>query len=297
MDICLCDGTTQQLVSSLAPEIKQTYSEVIAKGNMVVVALGPSGAQLATGLARRLSEGAPNPLPVHQLDVSGKGERFGVMEWDPREKEHLLCDSIVNSGRTMLGARSHLLRLGAAGVRTAALLVRTGANIVPNFYSLEIDRQDAVFFGEGPFPVRGPRVAALRLAEHRDREAALDLAEPYINGQVCDYEYDCKRDPAWRTYVVETADGKLAGLVHMRHSPDGTLFLDTLAISTPYRSRGYAKEVLRFLSEYCRVHRVSRSFMFAVEDKVALYERFGYHRTGRKLDLPYAKFVELESTP
>lgn len=296
MDVCLCDGTVDRQLASLLPHMLRSYRAAIPKGELVVCALGPSGVLVANKIARDISEKAGVYIEPVSLDVSEKGERIERIAWEPQGKEILLCDSIVNTGGTLMRSRRYLVSRGAKTVRTAALVVRRGGMIVPNFYCLEVERQDKVFFGSDEYPIRGTRDATLRIATVGDRNVDLDVPEPYVNSDLADFEYDRAANSSAKTYVIETPEGEACGVFHFRHEPDNSVFLDTLAMSRPFRGRGYAGEVLRFIQEYCRFARVGRCSMYAIDEMVATYSRYGFAKTGKRLELSYGTFEEMEAT-
>ena len=292
MDICLCDHTVERLLDSLVPEVQSAYGHTTQPS---IIAIGPSGRRLAERLAKELERTTGGAVDYHLLEVEGRGDRVPALPYDPSGRSLLICDGIVNSGRTMFAVRSHLLAKGASEVLSAALVVRNGSRFIPNFYVVGIDAHDAIFFDSDRYPVRQTQVGTIRMADPvLDGDGVLEVPETYVSSSIADYLYTQARDPSWKTYVIETNGGKLAGMLHFRHDRDSTVFFDTLAVSVPFRGLHFAAALLGFLDEYCRFNRVSRCTMFAIEDKVGMYEAIGYRITGKTLALPYGKFCEME---
>jgi GNAT superfamily N-acetyltransferase len=287
MDVYLCDRTVSHLLDSIVPQVRSAYKEQLRSGGLDLVAVGPSGKFLVERLVQELSSGGAGDLRPHILDVGEKGGRVEGVPAGISGRDVLLCDCIVNSGASLSKVRRHLLGLGAKSVRTLSLVVRSDAGHIPNFYAITIDRHDDVFFGSDPFPVRGSVVGTIRRADSSDQGRALQIEEAYVNASVDDFLLECAKDESAKTYLIESPEGTVVGLLHFLHGTDGTAYLDTVVVEERQRGKGYGGALLEFFDSYCRFHRVSRCTLFAPQKKLSMYQAIGYVRTGKSVPNRY----------
>lgn len=299
MDICLCDHTVQKLASSLVPRLLECFpAGEGARALPTLVAIGSSGELVVAKLLASMPDDVRGGLKTLTVQVLESGGKISELPTEVAGQQFVVCDSIVNSGKTMGRTRRALLSRGASGVRTLALIVRNGSSIIPNFYSISIDRHDEVFFGGDLYPVRSYKNGCIRLATDRDAEAIIDHGVDFLRSKVGDYLQDVHRGEGWITYLIESTEGKVTGVLHFQqtlHKQKDSVFVDTVAVDKNQRDRGYGGALLSFLEDYCRFNGVHRARLLAVLDKVPMYEGMGWARTGNIKDVEGAKnLVEME---
>lgn len=86
---------------------------------------------------------------------------------------------------------------------------------------------------------------------------------------------------------------KVVGVLYFRVFPDGTAYLDTIAVEDTYQSQKYGGELLRFFENYCEQNKIHSVKMMAVEKRVEMYERRKYVKTGYDIVLYGTKFFEM----
>jgi ribosomal protein S18 acetylase RimI-like enzyme len=297
MDICLCNHTVQKLVSSLVPKVLECYPAGDSHALPTLVAIGSSGELVLKDLVEAIPNEIRSGLKTQTVQVSESDSRITNLPDRVAGQEFLVCDGIVNTGKTMAKTRAALLGQGASSVRTLALVVRNGASLIPNFYSISIDKHDEVFFGDELYPIRSYKNGCIRLASDRDAEVTINHGVDFLARRIGDYIHapDHKPSDGWRTYLIESLQGKIVGVLHFNHKPNGNVFVDTVAVKVDEQRRGYCAALLSFLEDYCRFNGVHRARLQSVENAVSIYEKYGFVRTGKAPSVrAEGVFVEME---
>jgi hypoxanthine phosphoribosyltransferase len=83
--------------------------------------LASLGVRFYTGINQRLQ----HPEIYQEIPVSVKGKHL------------LLFDDVADTGESLIFAKNHLLKLGAAEVRTASIFLKPRSEILPDYYASE----------------------------------------------------------------------------------------------------------------------------------------------------------------
>lgn len=295
MDIILCDHTLGKLTASVASRLIETCHLDQEGSSVTLLSVGSSGSAIVSELNKVLPEPVKKSVTTVQILVTDSGSTVTGLPDNVQGSNFVICDSIVNSGRTMEKVRSELIRRGAASARTLALVVRNGSSHIPNFYVMSISSHDRIFFGDELYPARFYRSGCIRLAQDRDSGASIDHGSPYLLKTVGEFLTAHERSDGWKTYLMENDRGAVVGLIHFQHKQSGAVFVDTLAVSRTEQRNGYGSALLSFLEDYCEFNEVTRARMYAAIDKVTVYEPFGYRKTGNsRKGTAEGDFVEME---
>lgn len=104
MPIFICDAVLDQMISSLCRSVKRAYSTSDGTARYpILIGAGNSGDVVATKISAAIGqiEGA-DVVTVYRIDVGQKGEELSGIE--PQKiagRSVLICDSIVNTGKTL----------------------------------------------------------------------------------------------------------------------------------------------------------------------------------------------------
>lgn len=86
-----------------------------------------------------------------------------------------------------------------------------------------------------------------------------------------------------QTWVLEE-EGALAGILVLEDADDDALLLDNVAVSPSAQGKGFGRALVAFAEEEAgrRGHREVRLYTnVLMTENIALYERLGFHETGR----------------
>lgn len=103
------------------------------------------------------------------------------------------------------------------------------------------------------------------------RETAETLSERFARGGA--------------VFVARLDDGTIAGAVCADPKPDGSVYLDRLAVAPNATGRGIARALVAAVEGFARSRghsRVTIGVRLALTDNIALFGRLGYVETGRK---------------
>ena len=89
-------------------------------------------------------------------------------------------------------------------------------------------------------------------------------------------------EQAWTTYVFITADGVDVGAVRVIDKKDGSRKrISPIFIMPEYRGRGYAQKAMLAIEEMYGSDNWCLDTILQEKGNLHLYEKMGYHRTGR----------------
>lgn len=297
MHIHLCGEILDRLIASLTAQIEKTYSAEQDGRLPDLVSVGGSGKDVVARLVKVLGRKQRPSPKAYTVELGEKGKTIqDLLLEDSANRSFLLCDSIVNTGKTLRSIRDHLLAQGATDVRTLTVVLRNGSHFVPNFSAMVIARNDEVFFGRHQYPVTFYSQGAVRRLDKGDRAKELHCGVDWISSRLDDYLYLCSFDPNYRVFVLEAGgSSRVTGLISFQER-ERELAVDVIAVGQDEQAKGYGSSLLRFLEDYCKFNNFQRVVLWAHESKVDYYRKFGYKSTGQTCDLDYGSFSEM-STP
>lgn len=198
----------------------------------------------------------------------------------------LIIDSAVHSGRTMLQVIDALSKSGAQDIASYSLVVKQGANLIPNYFGVLIDDSDRAYFQlksipnnrllkEGPFGI-------LRKLSVSDVDRVIESIEaPFTGLTTGDLLYD-RETKQYQTYVYEEA-GKLQGFLSFVRKGQ-ILFVDGIAASQ--QGRGLGGALLRWAETWARSAGCAAIELWAYEPRIEVYRRMGFKSVeGKQLNL------------
>lgn len=297
MFIYICDHVLDDMIESLAKQIEKYYTQ---DGKLILpdfIAVGDSGEEIVRKLSNKLSKKEKDSLKIYNVETGEKGKSIQELWMEVENRLVLICDGIVDTGKTLEKTRKYILSRNPKDVKTLSVILRNDSKLIPNFYAMAIDRNDEIFFGRKFYPIKFYPKGNIRAIDQSDSGKKLKLDDsPYISGCLDDYIYYTYTDINSRCYVIEDdIKNNPAGIIFFKKTSQHEIFVDAIAVDANMRGNGFARSMLEFLDNYNKFNRIHKSRMLAVEDKVPLYEKFGYVKTGKVLQLSKVTLFEMET--
>lgn len=262
------------------------------------IAVGESGNDIVMKIIAKLPKSEKSDIRTYSVQTGKKGKTIQELLIDyADDRPFLICDSIVNTGKTMNYIREHLLGHAAKDVMTLTVILRNGSKLIPNFYAMMCDKNDEIFFGRKSYPICFYFSGTIRQIDDRDSGKKINSGVEWIDRNIDDYLYIDVIDPSYHTYLIENEMGTVVGILHFNERKDKSIFLDTLAIDKNSHGKGYGSSLLAFLEDYCKFNDIHRVIMLARFEKVSYYKQFGYNETGKIYNFTsYGVLIEMETT-
>ena len=258
--------------------------------------IGPSGgglAQAAMRAAPHLASAIQN-IPI-AFNRATEQITFPV-DPDPgpllRGKRVLLIDGSIHSGNTFMKAYRAVEALKPADISSYALVVRSGASVLPSFFGLAIGDHDRALFLKKAFPNnRLPAFGCVRkLCDGDQGRPMISCGEGFIDRfSWSDLLYEVRVDHRRKTYVYERG-GCIQGLVSLRLVPGDDILIDTLGVDKAFQRQGIAGHLVRWAETCGRNAHCAVTRLWGLEQRRFWYEKQGYETSGDQMVLDGAGF-------
>lgn len=296
MFIFICDHVLDGMIESLAQQIEKHYTHNAKLILPDFIAVGNSGEEIVKKLSNKLSKKGNDNFKIYNLETGEKGKSIQEVSIEVENRPVLICDGIVDTGNTLEKTRKYILSRNPKDIKTLTVILRNDSKLIPNFYAMAIERHDEVFFGREIYPVKFYPKGNIRALDQSDSGKKLQLEVPYISSCLDDYIYYAYTDGDSKCYVIEDdLTNNPAGILYFKKISQHEIFLDALAVDSNMRGHGLATSMLNFLDNYSKFNKIHKIRTLAVEDKVPMYEKFEYNRTGKVLKLSNITLVEMEN--
>ncbi len=96
---------------------------------------------------------------------------------------------------------------------------------------------------------------------------------------------------------VARLDGEIAGAVCADPKPDGSIYLDRLAVDPELTGRGIARTLVEAVEDFARQQgrdRMTLGVRLVLTDNIALFHHLGYVETGRKAHPGFSEPTSME---
>jgi len=292
----ICDSVFEIILDSLAFKIKEFYTRGEKQQYPIFIGAGYSGNVLAEKLVGKLMVTSPDTIQFYKFDVENKGkdlkESFG--DTDFKGQSILICDSIVNTGRTLSNMQNYFWERGASDVKTLTIFLRNGSSIIPNFWVSTLDKHESILFGIDRYPVKTIKQGSVRKLKKKDCGGKINCGKPFITNTLDDYYYWQSIDPTCCTYIIED-EREFRGILFLKNLGSGTLLVETIAVTKTDQTKGYGSILMKYLKEYCKINKIEEVKLFAHESVTEYYKKFGFVSTGNNSELSsYGKFFEMK---
>jgi GNAT superfamily N-acetyltransferase len=202
-----------------------------------------------------------------------------------KDQRVLILDGSVLSGKTLTSAINRLTAAGAADVSSYAVVVRRGAAVIPNHFSLLLGDHDKALFLRHECPTqRLSAYGAYRqlTEEDLDRKPVRSGADFIDKLDWHDFWCELQVDKGRRTYVYEQG-GEIRAVVSFIIQAPEFVFIDRLAVDSDFRGRGLGGHLVRWVENYGQHADCDELRLWASEPQVTWYEGRGFRRAGLKL--------------
>lgn len=291
----ICDQIYDRMLDSLRESIKQYYTISSEKTQYpIFIGAGESGNEIVGKILNKLSP-QKDKIEHYKMDVGNKGHEFQeLISYDFTGKSILICDSIVNTGSTLLQMRKYFLDKGAKDVKTLTIFLRNGSKFIPNFWVSAIENYEDVIFGIKKYPINYYHKGSIKKIEQTDCGNKINCGKQFIRQTIDDYYHRQCMDPECCGFLIED-EGKIVGILFLKYLSPSIVYLEAIGIAEDKQDLGYGSTLMSFLEDFCRMNRIKKVVMWAYEDRVGFYERFEFTKTGRQSVLPaYGVFIEMQ---
>jgi ribosomal protein S18 acetylase RimI-like enzyme len=266
------------------------------------VPIGPSGRELVKALidANKDLDEKFVPAPAEFDRTSGKVVFEKSASKLIKGKKVLVIDSSVHSGATMHAVIKKLAEMGATGICSYTLVLKSGAKFVPSFWGVSIGDYDRAYFlldslPNNHFHDSGPAFGQVRERPrpakagrdpyfHIRKLSKADIDRPVVRSGTksldrttwADRYYDMVSHHERSTYLLEGGE-KIFGYVTFDHKHDGSLSIEAVAVGKRYRDRGYGAALIRWAETSARQKDCRSITMWAIKEQQERYKRLGYN--------------------
>ena len=196
----------------------------------------------------------------------------------------LLLDSSIHSGNSMLQAARYVLKQGCAQVITYSLTVKKSSSFLPHFFGVVVGDHDRVLFqldlipNNRLFSRKYQPLGLFRRINANDAlnpTPSLDTGVPSIDKISLGDLYYEHRANGFDVVLVEDK-GRIAGFLKIKAEPHKQLKIDVIANDQHYRGKGVGGALMRYAETMGRASCCTHIELWAIEEQVEFYERFGY---------------------
>lgn len=253
--------------------------------------LGISGQKIAGVIADQLPPDVMENVKFVRIGSdrsTGEATYIDPVEGADLSKPVLVLDSAIHSGRTMLHAVGLISDAGAQEVITYSLVIKGGAELVPNYFGVLIADHDRAYFQLASIPNNRlkakPPFGVLRVltAEDISRPLPKTGLASMDSTKFSDLIYE-QASRGTHVYVYEHAKA-ICGFVSFEHR-DRKVFVDAVGADIAYHGRSVGGLLVRWAETWARSHKCEVVELWAIEERRPFYEHMGYEVDGQLLDL------------
>ena len=208
-----------------------------------------------------------------------------------KNKNILICEDKVNTGKNIKKIIAELKQLGASDIKFFSLVMKRNCSIVPNIFVFEIEEDIEVYFPWSKYPIRNYPKGIVRKIFAEDCNKTFECGEQKINTILTDY-YNAQRHSGDKVYLIEDRD-EICSIIRFGERPDVNkyrgLFLKTIATATGKKRQKYADALLKLIMLYMYYHKFDFIYGYAFDSIIKMYTAKGYDEIGSIRDNIYGK--------
>ncbi len=257
-------------------------------------------AQEVEKVAKAKGESVPN---VRILPIEIDDQHQPVFEERPEDvipyQSVLLLDGAIHSGMTMARCAAAVLKHRPSSVASYSVVLKRRSVFIPTLWGVMTDETDRAHFLLNKIPNNRlnagakssqPHVHLRRLDESRSKAPTIKCDVPSIDRVTWgDRLWEmATSDGATTTYLLERSE-TVVGFLTLHVEDRGAARVMTVlevAVDPSEKDKGYGGLLLRFADTMARQAECDAVRLNAIEEKVPMYEKFGYHRVAGSLVLP-----------
>jgi GNAT superfamily N-acetyltransferase len=261
--------------------------------------IGKSGDKLLRVLAKELSRLAPDRAAsirvvefFYNKDEGTASIGKGATSSDLKDAVVLVLDSSVHSGRSMLSVVRAAEQYDASRVFSYSLIVKRSSNFVPHYFGVVVGDHDRVLFqldnipNNRLFSGKDLPICVFRRIDSHDAartSATLDTGVKSLDKISFGDLYYEHRVNGFDVVLAED-QGRIAGFLKIRASEQGALLIDVIANDKAYRGKGVGGALMRYAETMGRAGCCTHIELWAIENQVSFYEKFGFDKTNEVID-------------
>ena len=208
-----------------------------------------------------------------------------------KNKNILICEDKVNTGKTVKTIIAKLKQLGASDIKFFSLVMKRNCSIVPNIFVFEVEEDITVYFPWSKYPIRNYPKGIVRKIFAEDCNKTFECGEQKINTILTDY-YNAQRHSGDKVYLIEDRD-EICSIIRFGERPDVNkyrgLFLKTIATATGKKRQKYADALLKLIMLYMYYHKFDFIYGYAFDSIIKMYTAIGFDEIGSIRDNIYGK--------
>lgn len=286
MHIFLSSETYNRILLSLAVQIKLQYPSVLPS----LLGFGASGEELVAALASKLDSDNVQKYRCDVIRKAGKiAEILDFPNKDLIKNKLLICDTIIDSGKTMEAVVKHAWTNGVNDVKTLSIAVRNGSGVIPNFYALMVEENDVIYFPTlHEYPTVTLEKGLIRVPRVEDLSQKFVCGNPETDNLVMS-EYIEDQKKGYMTYILEDR-GCVLGLLHFFCCEGEEVEVEILATAKSVQSQEYSQMLFEFLNDWCKFNKKRYIKMIAGNRNLSFLKNWRFNLQGKEKEPDSATF-------
>ena len=248
--------------------------------------LGPSGLTIAQRLLKYTRPINIEPIVWVRGAATAQFGNGSQQAAAVRGEAILAMDSAIHTGSTFDAALRLIHVNQARSITSYSVVVRAGARIIPNYFSLLIGDTDRTWLPVERLPNQRltPSGVLRRLDEQDIDKRMIESGRGFIDrGSWSDHWYELATNPDRQVYVMED-QGELCAFVSFCFCGQ-QIRIDELAVDESAQRRQFGAYLMRWAENLARHRGCLESTLWSIEDRVSYYEKLGYANSGERLAL------------
>jgi GNAT superfamily N-acetyltransferase/hypoxanthine phosphoribosyltransferase len=214
-------------------------------------------------------------------------------------KNVLVFDSVLRTGKSMQAVVRALAAFKPKGICTYAFSIRSRCAFVPSFWAVKIDDHDRAYLLLDSLPNNRLNDANaylhLRILESADCGSMSVTSTLASMDRITwgDRVFDmCNSESGRLTYLLEMGS-EIVGYLTVSHRKEGSLMVDEIAVDVAHQGKGLAGVLMRWAETMARKSRVLSIDLWAIENRVDMYKRYGYQASGRVINVDGERYHKM----
>lgn len=279
--------------NSVKDSLIQAYEKIkkIECQQYILLAVGGGGKYIANGLREYCKS-----RDILSCEVSKSGNVTISNSSKIKNKDILICEDTVNTGKTVKKVIAKLKHLGASDIKIFSLIMKRNSSIVPNIFVFEIEKDTKVYFPWSNYPIRNYPKGIVRKVFADDRSKTFEYTDSRIKENLSDY-YDYQQNKGAKVYLVEDKDEICAIIQFFEKEVNKYkgLYLDMIATAKGKGGQKYASTLLRLITLYMQYHEFDFIYGYALDktELIEMYKTRGYDVLDSDEDPNYGKLHKI----
>lgn len=280
--------------SSVENSLTQAYKKIKKTGcqQYILLGVGGGGKHIAEGLSEYCES-----RDILSCEISKSGNVIISDSSKIKNKNILICEDTVSTGKTVKKVIAKLKQLGASNIRFFSLIMKKNSSIVPNIFVFEVEKDAVVYFPWSDYPIRNYPKGIVRKIFAEDCNKTFECVDSRINRVTLSDYYKNQQNAEAKVYLVEDKD-EICAIIQFfeKHvNKYKGLYLDVIATAEGKEGEGYASTLLRLITFYMHYHEFDFIHAHALDkpELIEMYKTRGYDVIGSTEDSNYGKLHKI----